>query len=303
MENSISGAIDYVVYKDNSKYIVLLLDNHSPQSYCNNLSNGNFSGIERLFEHYIKKDTLFVFEELEGVKPSDQYQELFTNTPHLQKYMEFYSKYKYEKNKIKSVDIRILFDNFHKSDGLNLLDQFFGLIPCIDQYVQPILSTILDATNKSAVFATHYKSLAERYLELKKNFISPIKCDNSSFIEDIYLTYPFEPIDLIVEPVYVDINKINSVSNNICAHIEQLLSGLLEIYTIANILQSSNKYVFVYLGAAHCVSICGLFDKYYKIRKVKELKHFKIEGNRFNLGTLDIYTKSCVNFNSELEKN
>ena len=86
MEN-ISGAIDYIVYKYDNKYIVLLLDNHSPQSYCD---KNSFSGIERLFEHYIKKDTMFVFEELYGLKQTDQYFELFLKTPHLVKYMECY---------------------------------------------------------------------------------------------------------------------------------------------------------------------------------------------------------------------
>jgi hypothetical protein len=280
INTNFSGAIDYMVYKYNNKYIVLLLDNHNPESYCSDKTK--FSGIERLFEHYIKKDTMFVFEELDGIKPSDQFKELFSKTPHLTKYMEFYSKYKHDRNKIKPIDIRILFDNFHKSDGLDLLDQFFGLTPCIDPDVQPIAAVISNAVNQYEVFATHYRYLCARYIELKKVLTTPIKCDGSSFLEEIILTYPFEQENLNV---------------SVCEGAELLLSGLLEIYTIANILLSNNKYIFVYLGAAHCISICGLFDRYYKIRKVKDLSYLKITGSRFNLGSLDSHTKSCVNFN------
>jgi len=280
MENY-SGAIDYVVYKYNNKYIVLLLDNHNPTSYCSD--NIKSSGIERLFEHYIKKDTMFIFEELDGVKPTEQYFELFSKTPHLTKYMEFYSKYKYDKHKIRPIDIRILFDNFHMSNGFDLLDQFFGLAPCVDEQVQPISSVILTAATQYEVFAIHYKYLSDRYIEIKKILRNPIKCDGSSFLEDVYLDYPFERV------LHKDIS--------VCEATEQLLSGLLEIYTIANILISTSKYIFVYLGAAHCISICGLFDKYYKIRKIKDLTHLKIIGHRFNLGNLDAHSKSCVNFN------
>jgi hypothetical protein len=197
--------------------------------------------------------------------------------------MEFYSKYKYDKNKIRPIDIRILFDNFHMSNGFDLLDQFFGIIPCIDQQVQPIVSIILNAVKQEEVFANHYKFLCTRYIELKKILTIPIKCDGKSFLEEISLTYPF----------------VSTQDIDLCQSSEQLLSGLLEIYTIANILLSTSKYNFVYLGAAHCISICGLFDKYYKIRKVKDLLYLKISGSRYNLGSLDSHSNSCVNFNSD----
>ncbi len=299
---NLSGAIDYAVYKNNNKYIVFLFDNHNPESYCSD--KNMFSGIENLFEHYINKDSTFVFEELEGIKPTDQYKELFSKTPHLVKYMEFYSKYQNEKNKIKPVDIRILFDNFHKPNGLDLLNQFFSIIDCslpevtslnyncniIDQQVQSILSVILNAFKKNEVFSNHYKSLYKRYISIKERLDKSIVCDGYNYVEEISLTYPFE------------LNQDNK-DINICRDIEQLLSGLMEIYTIANILVSTSKYVFVYLGAAHCVNICGLFDRYYKIRKVKDLTHLKLDGNRFNLATLDSHTKSCVYFNPGFGEN
>ncbi len=279
MEN-ISGAIDYVVYKYNNKYIVLLLDNHNPEAYCEGI---NFFGVEKLFEHYINKDTMFVFEELDGLKPQDQYIKLFSKTPHLTKYMEFYSRHSHDRNKIKPIDIRILFDNFHKSDSQDLLDQFFGLVECVDEQVKPIAQVVSNAKSKYPIFALHFDHLVSRYLELKQKILSPIKCDGSSYVGQINLLYPF----------------VQDLNLSVCELTEQLLSGLLEIYAIANILLSPNKYIFAYFGAAHCVSICGLFDRYYRIRKVKDLSYLKIDGNRFNLGNLDTYTKSCVNFNQD----
>lgn len=279
-----SGAIDYMVYKLESKYIIILLDNHNPITYCSGPKLNPTSNIDNLFELFISKDSVFVFEELVPTHTKEKFIELFPQTPHLVKYMGFYSKYKSNKNKIIPIDLRVLFDNFSLETNekrFELLDQFFKISPCTNPDVQTILLTI-DIAYKHNIFAKHFNSLKSRYQELKQMDLQLSKCVDSSYLGQIYLNYPFDLTD--------------EAGISVCEHIEQLLSGLLEMYTIAQILNAKSKYVFVYLGASHCISIGWALEKYYKIRKIKSLDNFQTDGNIFKLNLLDNLTKSCVNF-------
>lgn len=274
-----SGAIDYFIYKSQSKYIIILLDNHNPKSYCDNYTESK--NIAKLFEEYIDKNSIFILEELVGSNPNDKIIELFNKTPHLEKYMEFYSKYKSDHSKIIPVDIRPFIDNFHKPNGFDLTDQLFGISNSIDHTVKSIQYILVSAIQSNELFASHYNHLKNKYIQMKQTVLNSglTVCNDSTYTSNLNLEYPFA-----------------SLIGTICEQQEQLLSGILELYTIAHILTSTNRYVFAYLGAAHCISIGSLLDKYYQIRKIKNLDKFEISGNKFNLELLDLYTESCVNF-------
>ena len=166
MENY-SGAIDYLVYKSESKYIVILLDNHNPILYCdefNKSSQSNeFKNIATLFESFLNKDSVFILEELVEINSNDKIIELFSNTPHIKKYMEFYTKYKSNNNKIIPIDLRLHVDNFHKPNGFNLTDQLFGIITCTDPTILSILSVFESAKQISPEFDLHYSKLKEKW--------------------------------------------------------------------------------------------------------------------------------------------
>jgi hypothetical protein len=119
-----SGAIDYMVYKLQSKYIIILLDNHNPSAYCSGSNLDPKSNIDILFESFISKNSMFVLEELIPTQTKERFIELYPQTPHLVKYMKFYSKYKSNTNLIIPIDIRVLFDNFSQSNKFELLDVF-----------------------------------------------------------------------------------------------------------------------------------------------------------------------------------
>jgi len=277
-----SGAIDYMVYKLESKYIIILLDNHNPLTYCSGSNFDPKSNIDILFESFISKKSIFVLEELVQTQQEEKSIVLYPQTPHLVKYMKFYTKYKSNKNQIIPVDLRILFDNFSQPNKYQLLDELFGIIPCVNVDVNTILSVITMACSNNSKFIEHFESLKTRYKELKIIINSNSnKCSETSYLEQIYLNYPFEPV---------------SKELNECEHTEQLLSGLFELYGIAQILIAKSKYVFVYLGASHCISIGWILEKYYQIRKVKDLDKFKTNGSIFNLSLLDKSTKSCIKF-------
>jgi hypothetical protein len=268
-----NGAIDYIILKNESKYILFFLDNHNPSSYCEIPSKN----IDNLFEDFIKLNSKFIFEEIIGW---NKFINVFTKTSHLNKYLEFYNKYK-SNDKIIPIDIRMLFDNFNEKDKFNNLDQLFNIITCINTDIMQI-KDIFDKCKKiSTNFLSHYTHLLNKYIEIKKLLNTEIKC-NKNFNEYILLDYPF---------------NLNNSNQNVCSQIEIFLSGLLELYGIAHIEISQAKYNMVYLGASHCLSIFNILEKYYGYRKIKGLKtHNLMSIDRFHLSLFDSLDKSCIDF-------
>jgi hypothetical protein len=276
-----SGAIDYYVFKDDiNRYIIILLDNHNPSSYCEFPSEN----IDSLFELFINKKSIFILEEPFGVE-SSKIISIYPKTSHLTKYLKFYSKYQSNIKQIIPVDIRMLFDNFHKNDynhKYELLDQLFGLSDCVNQDILYIRETIINASLVNTVFREHLNKLFDAYKNIK-NFVNTDKeCKINDYSESLFLNFPFS-------------DHIKSY----CEKIEQFLSGLLELYCIACIVITSNKYIFVYLGAAHCITIANLLEKKYGYRKIKTLDKYNIlsSESRINLGIFDSNKISCINFN------
>jgi hypothetical protein len=280
-----SGAIDYYIFKDYSnhieKYIIILLDNHNPSEYCK-ISSKN---IDELFESFIDKNSLFILEEPYGLN-SSKIISLYPDIYHLTKYLNFYAKYNTNNDKIIPIDIRLLFDNFHHLDynsKFDMLDQLFGFIKCSNDQIKQIYDIIIKASLLNNIFKNHLEKLRQLYQYIKYNK-STDKC-NEIYLSEIFLHYPFK-------------SNIESY----CDQIERFLSGLLELYGIAHIITTSKKYIFVYLGAAHCISIASLLEKYYGLTKVKSLDKYSIStiDERFNLGNLNSDTTSCFNFNLDI---
>jgi hypothetical protein len=270
-----NGAIDYIVLKYKSKYILFFLDNHNPSSYCEIPSKN----IDMLFEDFIKLNSKFIFEEIVGW---NKFINVFTNTTHLNKYLQFYNKYK-SSDKIIPIDIRLLFDNFDEEDKFNNLDQLFNIITCTNPDIIQIKDIFDKCKNISKNFLSHYTHILNKYIQIKNNINtnSETKC-SKSVSEYILLDYPFDS---------------NNFDENICNEIDIFLSGLLELYGIAQIEISNAKYNIVYLGASHCLSMFNLLEKYYAYRKVKGLKtHNLISMDRFHLGLFDSLNKSCIDF-------
>jgi hypothetical protein len=275
--NTINGAIDYIILKNNSKYIIFFLDNHAPSSYCQIPSKN----IDSLFEDFMNKNSIFILEEIIGY---NKYINTFNNTEHLNKYLQFYNKYK-SNNKIIPIDIRLLFNNFDENDKFSNLDQLFDISSCTHTDIIKIKNIIDKCKNISNIFLKHYDNLKNKYIDIKNKinnnneYKKELIC-NTNYLEYIILDYPF-----------VDINE------NICNHIDIFSSSLLELYGIAQIELSLSKYNIIYLGASHCLSMFNILEKYYGYRKVKGLKsHNLISLDRFHLNLLDSFDKSCIDF-------
>jgi hypothetical protein len=297
------GAIDYLILKDNDKYIVFFLDNHNPSKYCDIKSEN----ISKLFQEYLNKNTTFIFEEL--VDESNFFF-LFQNVPHLKEYLDFYNKHK-KKNNIHPVDLRIIFNDIDNKKIFNTMEHFFNIFTptninndininksrsnCKNKKFHHIVNKINeilinDSHSHLSVFKLHLISLYTKFQQIKqlskkdhiKNIL--VKNNEQSFFSKINLNYPFNINDEINE------SQISEEYND-------LLSAFLEFYTISIILNSNSNYIFVYLGASHCISIFNILHKFYKFRILKSFKHFNLHEMDYFL--LDNFNNlySCIEFN------
>jgi hypothetical protein len=117
------------------------------------------------------------------------------------------------------------------------------------------------------------------------------KNKSSNFLDYIYLDYPWE----------CDKEFENPTKDNCLQIFEMFFSSLLELYTISFIEITDKKYTILYLGAAHCISIFFLLDKYFSYRVVKGLKNVNLrEMKKFKLEKLIEYNESCIDFNKQL---
>jgi hypothetical protein len=275
-----SGAIYYLVLKKDNRYILIFLDNHNPETYCDIPSDN----IDKLFLYLYKKDkqSLFIFEELVG---NNKYISLFPKTMHLSKYLQFYNKYIKIMN-IQPVDIRILFDNLDEEDKFLNLDILFD----INQNKENIIiNKIKDHINKicikSEIFLNFFNLLKEQYILIKQEILDDITIldkndENNS--EHININYPWIVYNL----------------ENIKIKWDTFLSSLLEFYTISWIEESLSKYNIIYLGAMHCITVYNILVKYFRYRVVKGFEDINIEElDYIDFKYLDKLSVSCFNYN------
>jgi hypothetical protein len=290
------GAIDYMILKNNHQYIVFFLDNHNPKQYCD-IPGKNIS---KLFELYLHKNTTFIFEELVD---ESNFLFVFQHVLHLKEYLLFYNKHKTKKN-IHPIDLRIIFNDIDNKKIFNTIEHLFSIFSitknktydihinksasnCSHEKFNFIVNKIESLlSNKShpllSVFIQHFGSLYEQFMKIKiaseNNVIKQILIKNNEekYFSRINLSYPFNTHKTL------DTNCISEEYND-------LLSAFLEFYTITIILSCSSDYVFLYLGASHCIILFNLLNKYYHFRDIKTFKNI-------NLKTIDYF--ELDNFNS-----
>jgi len=284
------GAIDYIILKDDPRYryIIFFLDNHNPSKYCPIPAEN----IDSLFNKFNEDNTnLFLFEELIN---ETEYIPIFPKTKHLIKYLKFYNKHMKNDNII-PIDIRITFDNT-EHESINIfknLDILFNLSLDKDEKINSIKEHLYNVCNKSEKFNEHFLKLKNHYINIKEsiiknNLIEILKKNNGSSNDKIYLNYPWS-----IDPEFNIISE-----ENILNIWELLYSSLLELYTISWIEYSSSKYIIVYLGASHCLSIFSILNKFYSYRNIKNFKDIDIRTiSKLNLDIFDNLERSCINFN------
>ena len=286
------GSIDYIVLKKDNKYILFFLDNHNQERYFPIPAEN----IDALFDKLNNdKKPLFLFEELIS---DTKYISIFPKSKHLIKYLEFYNKNIHNDNII-PVDLRILFDNTdHNSTNIfKNLDYLFNFSSNNDNNkVIKIKQHIYNVCKISEQFNIHFLKLKEHYIKIKKsvnekNLIDKLKFNNSSSNERIYINFPWH-----IEDDFLEISE-----SNILNIWELFFTALLELYTTSWIELDKDKYIIVYLGASHCLTIFNLLENFYNYRNIKgfqnlDLKKFK--SLHFNV--FDKLNQSCIDYNKDI---
>jgi hypothetical protein len=259
------GILDYFLIKKDGQNIILLLDNHQLEEYCNYPAQN----VNSLLEDFLIEDkSTIILEEIYGTV---NFEKLFSSK-HLNIYNEFYENNK-DNNKIIPTDVRLLF----KID--NNLKILFDLTNEQNIELTPIKSIINKFKVKNEIFAQHYEKLKLDYIRLSQSeLISNINR------EHINLTYPF----------YIETDEILKIQWS------TFYSGLMELYAISHILNSDKKYIINYFGAAHCASIFKLLVTYYgyDIKRNNKLKLDEIDFIKYNefssLGNM------CIDFTTKI---
>ena len=287
-----NGAIEYMILKNKHKYILLFLDNHSPEKYCKTSSDN----IDKLFDYFLNldKSTTFIFEELVDNK---NYKSLFPNIPHLVKYLKFYNK-NLKNNNFCPVDIRNIFDNTSVLNIFTNLDILFeknnknsnNVIS--NNVIYKIKSHIEKTCSISYNFLNYYIQLKNNYYLLKKAINSNIKLIN--IIKENQNTFLNTKIDLNY-PWFTDDYYLNINEKNILEILETFYSSLLELYAISHIEYSKSKYVILYLGASHCILIFNILNKYFNYKIIRNFLNYDLQKMKyFKLEILEKITISCI---------
>ena len=288
-----NGAFEYIILKQNNIYVIFFLDNHNATEYCP-ISSDNIDSLFSLF-HQNDSKTTFIFEEL---LDNSKFITLFPQSEHLNKYLQFYNNNMNNPNyNIIPVDIRILFDNLDLDDyfiNLNYLFDFtdYNNNPIINKIKTHIYHSCILSSN----FLQYYNNLKTHFINIKNTInnnpklIELINKNDSNNLDYLNLDYPWTN------------NDINNNQNLINAW-EMLFSSLLELYSISCIIQSNSKYIILYLGACHCITIFNILEKYFNYRNVKPFGKYDLTKMQyFYLEQFKDYNTSCINYTNIIIK-
>jgi hypothetical protein len=282
---SYHGAIDYMCLKSNKKHYTFFLDNHQPDSYCSIRSQN----IDGLFDGYMEKEpdnTLILLEELVGevdVFP------LF-DSKHLEKFKKF-SKRNLSRESVYPVDIRFVFKKWDRNFVLGNMNYLFDMGNKVEKINSSTIVKVKEIVDEAILFSASFETM---YCRLKEDYGKLSKVINEGMIGELFaeLTssvietrYPFEPS-----------------AGTLAESWNRFLSSLLEMYVIALLICNDKKYNFVYLGAAHCVTICSILVKYFdfKITKPLDIGTIHIPDDvSVDLKLLD-NSVSCIDYKLEM---
>ena len=267
----LNGSIGYtLIVKDNIK-VLILADMHSELPYCE--KDGVF--ISDWFKN--KFNSKILLEEVPRVGP--KLKELWPSSPHTQKLKDEYIK---NSHIIQGIDVRpflipfsweLAFDkeapSINLKQYLNLINLFFNLkLDFIRKDLKYIYTKEFLKTNK----------LGEHYLILKKKVKIFVKNNK------IYLGKNIK-----------DIVKNNE---NLLEQINDLISDIMEWYSIAKIFQgmNENKTSFIlHAGLSHTTNIINLLKLHYGYKTIDEY-------GTTDMSNLDKENNGCLQLPTDIEK-
>lgn len=282
----LSGSLGYTLLVNKQCRIIIFADMHSELPYCE--KNGIF--ISEWFKNISNnfKDTqnyLFLLEEVP--RTEIKLKELWPSSPHTQKLKDLYIN---NSHIIQGIDIRPFLipysweldsettldkPSVNLKEYLNLIDLFFTLNL---QFINDDLKHI----NTIQFLKNNY--LGKHYINLKNKTISFIKINRN------YL--------------HKHINELININKNILEEINEIISNIMEWYSIAKIIQGINENktsIILHAGLVHTTNIIKLLKKHYgyTIKEDSGLTDMNdIENNNINKNNIN----GCLHLPIYIEK-
>jgi len=236
----ISGSIGVTILKNKDKVIILLADDHSNSSYCEDNGFKNHKNIKEYLQTELDKGSQILLEEV----PRDGFelQELWPESPHTQSLKHFFL----QDNNVTGIDIRPYLIPFSLDviesnkkfgevltiDYINKLDEFFNLT---GRYYDNIFKDCLEKVIiKNSGLGKNLQSIVNKFNKIKKKIVE----DN------------------------VKIGYYYTNENKFLDEISKLCDEIMEFSTILKAFSSKNKSI-IHAGLFHSYNILEwLKDEY-----------------------------------------
>jgi len=271
---SISGSVEWFLLVKNEKYILIFSDIHSKSKYCTN----NDSVFFNEWLNSIKNNSLVLIEEVD--RTNVELKELWKEAVHTQKLKDWYIKNSNKKNVI-PIDIRPFLLPFswqlwkeNDECAKYTLKKYIELIKIFlfqeinsenKKIISPLLLSIIHKLEKVRKNNKKNTGLMKHFNLIKKKFIS-------------FCAKHKDKMNLLIEK-WVD--QYDDWMGNylfyngelkLLTEIEEIISAIMEWYTILNIM-INDKLSVIHAGLAHTRNIKYILENIYKFSISESFTH------------------------------
>lgn len=261
----ISGSIGITILKKNDKVIIVLADDHSNSSYCDN-NEQNHKNIKQYLEQKLKAGDQVLLEEV----PRDGFEleELWPESPHTQELKNYFLS----ESKITGIDIR--------------------------PYIVPFSHDIIETNKKLESFPMKkYIKPIDNFLNLKGKFYKKVILKN---IENLKIKNSGlgKNLKIIIERFQQIKDKVNKEDKNIGYYFKNEYKFLENFGKLADEIMEFNTLLSAFTSLKKSVIHAGLFHSHNIIKMLINHYDFKIiykNGvNEFEPEIIAKKNKSCI---------
>jgi len=296
----ISGSISYIYLKKNTIKLLLLLDDHENEKYCNNKS----ICIDKFIKKFIYKSTYNIYIE----EPLDNTNlHMFWSSLHTKKIKNLYEK---NKKHFYPIDIRYIINydnnyntNYNDFKLHNIVYNIYYLFSYL--FKNKLKFDINENENKSKLLKNLKKNIKLLIIKhsknkyIKRHIIKIINCIKNLYnytkkINILLKQYikqdNIKEYDLIGFPY----NNYKLQKNNCLIYYDFLINSIMEFYFILLLFESKNNNI-LYAGAYHCINIIYILVFIYKFEIKKKSKKLNIDINNTKLENIvKKFTNNCI---------
>jgi len=311
----ISGSIGMVKLVSKNKNVFMFFDDHSNKTYC---TEPNSIFLNEIFDNIVNnEDNYIILLEEPFIKNYSNIKFLWNETPHIIKFRNFYKRMikqcsDTKKCNVFPIDIRLIicdvsidelisnldYDEYFKNYKITVFEYFKQLLYLFDyiewdekifyntdtniKFIKKIFNKFLD-DNYYMKLKLEFDSLYNKYISPNKSTnINIFLRENKNISNHFFTGYPFE----------------NSNNDLFLDQYDNLINGIMELYTY--ILMTKLKYpnVIVYSGYYHSNNLTYILKKFYNFKEVYTI------GNTTDIEKKDEkYVNNCLYIDKKIFTN